>query len=93
MKSMTLFYLRSCPYCKSAFQAIEELKDANPDYEKVEMTLIEEHDQPEIADSYDYWNVPTVYVGEEKIYEAYFGHRYDTIKENIKRAFDMALEA
>ena len=91
MKKIKMFYLEDCPYCKSAFRALEELKALNPAYAEIEMECIDEHAHMDIAEQYDYQSVPTLYVGEDKIYEAYFGHSYDTIYENVKRALDAAL--
>ena len=91
MKKITMFYLEDCPYCKNAFKAMEALKAQNSAYNEIEMECIDEHAHMDIAEQYDYQSVPTFYVGDDKIYEAYFGHNYDTIFENVKRALDAAL--
>ena len=91
MKKITMFYLEECPYCKNAFKAMDELKGQNPAYNDIEMECIEEHEHADIAEQYDYWNVPTLFVGDEKVYESYFGHNYDTIYENVKKALDLAI--
>ena len=76
MQQIELFYLKSCPYCRSARKAI---------------TWIEESEQPEIAEQRDYYSVPTIFWKGEKLYEAHFTHSYDVIKQNIRAAFDKVL--
>ncbi len=67
MKPVKLFYLRNCPYCKKALRYIDEAKAAHPELAAVE--TIEESEQSDVADSYDYYYVPTFYVGDEKVHE------------------------
>ena len=61
-----LFYLKTCPYCKQAFNFLEELK---PEFPNIELTLIEENEQADLANSYDYYYVPTFYLDEKKVHE------------------------
>ncbi len=69
MKSIKLFYLRNCPYCKRALQYIEDEKRLHPEFGGLEIEMIEESENPEIADRYDYYYVPTFYIGERKEHE------------------------
>ena len=62
---LKLFYLENCPYCKKAFQYIEK---HNKQY-NVQIELIEERKQEEIANTYDYYYVPCFYKDEVKIHE------------------------
>ena len=91
MQQIELFYLKSCPYCRSARKAIDELTEENPAYADIDITWIEENEQPEIAEQRDYYSVPTIFWQGEKLYEAHFTHSYDTIKQNIRGAFDKVL--
>jgi len=84
---LTMFYLESCPFCKKAFRWMEELKAENPSYNDIEIELVEETKNKEKADSYDYYFVPSYFLGEEKLHEGIAS------KEKIKRVFDRALEA
>jgi len=68
MKKIKLFYLTNCPFCKKAFAYIEELKQRE-EYRDIEIETIEEEEFPDIANSYDYYYVPTFYIGEEKVHE------------------------
>ena len=69
MKPITYFYLKECPFCKKAFRYIEELKREHPELQTVEIDTVEESEQPEIADRYDYYYVPTFYVDGKKVHE------------------------
>lgn len=69
MKDVKLFYLRNCPFCKKALRYIEELKAQHPELAAIEIEMIEESEQAEVADSYDYYYVPTFYVGGQKVHE------------------------
>lgn len=64
-----MFYLERCPFCKKAFQYIEELKQEHPEFESIAIETIEESKEPEIANSYDYYYVPTFYVDDQKVHE------------------------
>lgn len=44
MKKITYFHLNSCPYCKNANKAIEELRAENPEYNNIEIDMIEENE-------------------------------------------------
>ena len=91
MKEIELFYLSSCPYCRNAKKAIDELAGENPAYADIRIDWIEESEHPEIADVRDYYSVPTIFWQGEKLYEAHFTHSYADIKANIRAAFDKVL--
>lgn len=87
MKPVTLFYLRNCPFCKQALRYIDEAKAAHPELADVEIELVEESEEPEVADRYDYYYVPTFYVGGVKLHE---GGIYP---EEVEAVLRKALEA
>ncbi|MBR0092528.1 MAG: methyltransferase domain-containing protein [Lachnospiraceae bacterium] len=91
MQEVTYFYLSNCPYCMKAGKAMEELVRENPVYGDLRIRRIDEGKQPDLADSYDYYFVPTMFIGEEKCYEADPSQGYDEIRENVKRVFDLAV--
>ena len=91
MKQIELFYLTHCPYCINARRAIEELKSENPAYAEIKIHWIEESEEAELADSRDYYYVPTIFYGDEKLYEAKPTHSYSRIKRSIRDAFDQVL--
>ena len=93
MKKITMFHIDECKYCDFAKQAIAELRAENPEYEKVEIDMINEDEHPEIIENYDYWSVPSFFIGKEKIFEAALFMPYETVRDGVKLAFDRALES
>lgn len=90
MKELKIFYLESCPYCRKAMDAVQELKRESSDYEKVNIKWIEETIHPEIADNYDYYRVPSIFFGEEKLYECSPRDDYKEIKQQVGNALKIA---
>ena len=86
-----MFVMKTCPYCVQAKKALDDLIAENPAYGDIDITWIEEREQPEIAEERDYYSVPTIFWKGEKLYEAHFTHSYDVIKQNIREAFDKVL--
>lgn len=69
MKKVEMFYLKNCPYCIKAMRFLDELKQADERYTNINITMIEESEQKELANSRDYYYVPTFYVDGKKIFE------------------------
>lgn len=86
-----LFYLNGCPYCKQAKKVLEELYLINPEYLSVEIEWIEEMENLEISDKYDYQAVPCIYVNDQLMYQAHIGETYDECKGKIKDVLDYVL--
>ena len=84
MKKLMIFYQERCPFCKRAFNYIEELRKENPEYDKIHFELIEETLQPDYADTFDYYYVPTFYIDGEKVHEG--GIKKEEVKEILDRA-------
>ena len=83
MKPVKLFYLKNCPFCRKALRYIDEAKAAHPELAAVGIELIEESEQPAVADGYDYYYVPTFYVDGVKVHE---GHAERADVEAVFRA-------
>ena len=92
MKSVKLFHLTHCPYCVKAKEAIRELCEEDPKYKSIPLEYINEEEHPELAAQFDYYYVPTIFYGEEILYEAQPGQKYEEIREHIRKAFDRILE-
>jgi len=86
MKPVKLFYLRNCPFCKRALQYIEAAKSAHPELAAVEIELVEESERPAEADRYDYYYVPTFYVGGRKVHEG--GIAPDEVERVLRQALE-----
>ena len=69
MKNVKLFYLKQCPFCKKAIRYIEELKAQYTELACVDIEMIEESEQADVADKFDYYYVPTFYVDGVKEHE------------------------
>lgn len=68
--TLTAFILPRCPYCLQARELIGELREERPELREVEIEFIDESAQPELAERYDYYRVPSFFLGERKLYEA-----------------------
>lgn len=79
------------PILCSGQKALADLIAENPDYGKVEIEWIEEGAHPEIIANYDYYATPSMFIGNEKLYEAHLFESYDECKEHIKDVLDTAL--
>jgi glutaredoxin len=90
MKKLTVFYLDNCPYCRKAKEAEKEIISSDPSLQKVEIEWIEESLNPAIADTYDYYRVPSVFLSDTKLYECSPKDDYDTIKSNFEKAMKIA---
>lgn len=86
MKPIRMFIQAGCPYCKAALKWINELKEENPAYQALEMTIIDENIERALAQKYDYYYVPTFYVNEEKKHEG------AATKQLVKQVFDAAIQ-
>ncbi len=91
-KKLTLLHLDNCPYCHKARRALDELCEENPVYRSVVVEWIEEERESEAASRYtDYYYVPTIYAGADKLYEAHPGDSYEKIKASVKAALDAVM--
>ncbi len=93
MKEIKLFHLEGCPYCVQAFKALRELTAEEPAYQSIPIRMFEENKDAEVVARYDFYYEPTMYVGEDKIYEAHPGESYAECREQVKKVLDLALAA
>ncbi len=84
MKSVKVFYLKDCPFCRKAFRYIDELQRRYPELADVTIERIEESEQQEFANRYDYYYVPTFYIGEQKMHEG--GIFPDEVEQILRQA-------
>ncbi len=69
MKAVKLFIQPRCPFCVKALKYIAEAKASNADLAEIEIEVIDELKEPELADQYDYYYVPTLYIDGVKVHE------------------------
>ena len=86
MKEIKMFMFDGCPHCRKAREIIASLLVSNPEYKKIPFEMIDEKLQPEEACKYDYYYVPTFYLGEEKAHEG------PVNEEKVKTVFEKASE-
>ena len=68
MGKITMFIRKDCPYCMRAL-AIQKNLMAKERYRDIEVEVIDEREQAVLADRYDYYYVPSYFLGEEKLHE------------------------
>ncbi len=86
MKNVKLFYLKQCPFCKKALRYIEDLKSKHEELAQIEIEMIEESEQKDLADSFDYYYVPTFYVDGEKVHEG--GIYPEEVEQVLRKALE-----
>ena len=92
MKIITMIKIEGCPYCATAFKAIERLK-SDEAYAAARIDVVDENAQPERAAHFtDYYYVPTMYVEGKKIYEAHPGESPEECFANVRKVFEVANE-
>ncbi len=68
MKKIQLFYLDYCPHCKKTRADLNVLLKEDR-FKELEIEMIEESVQKELADQYNYYYVPCFYVDGIKVKE------------------------
>lgn len=86
MKELTLFMLPNCPHCKLAIRFQEELMAEHPEYRDIHITMVNEAKEAALAEQYDYYYVPSYFVGKDKLFE---GHAE---KSDVEAVFKKVLE-
>ncbi|MGB8452495.1 MAG: thioredoxin family protein [Anaerocolumna sp.] len=69
MKSVIMFETSWCPYCKQAHKFMDELMHENPKYKELDIKVIDEEQEPDVAKQYNYYYVPTYYLDSKKVHE------------------------
>lgn len=85
MKKITMFTLKTCPFCLQALGFMDALFAENPKYLALEIENIDENEHPDISDRHDYYYVPTYYVDGVKLHEGAAN------LDSVRRVFDAAL--
>lgn len=68
MKKLTVFHLHYCPHCLKAKKILEDLSKEEA-FQEISYEWVEEREEAERAAKYDYYYVPTFYLGNEKLHE------------------------
>ena len=86
VKSIRMFILRGCPYCRSALQWQDEWIRLNPAYQRIPLEIIDESEEYALAKAHDYYLVPTWYVEGVKVHEG------AATREIVRQVLEKALE-
>lgn len=86
--NITAFILPHCPYCRQARELIGELCAENPAFASVGIDFIDEAQNAALADRYDYYRVPSFFLGEKKLYEADPLWSRDEAKRRLRGMFE-----
>ncbi len=84
MKKITMFIQPRCPFCVKALKYIDEAKAANEELQPIEIEIHNELAEPEFADKFDYYYVPTFYIDGEKVHEG--GIYAPEVEELLRKA-------
>lgn len=64
-----MFMMATCPHCKKALSMMDEIYAAHPEYREIPLEKIDERADPNAAAQFDYYYVPTFFVGGRKLHE------------------------
>jgi glutaredoxin len=84
MKEIKMFLMETCPHCRRALELMDEIYSENPEYRDIPVKKIDETKESAYASKFDYYYVPTFYVGDEKLHEGV------PSKEAVKKVFEAA---
>jgi len=85
MKKITMFTMEACPYCVEARKWMNQVAESDGKYKNIELIIIDEVEEPDLAAKFDYYYVPTYYLDDEKVHEGAASF------EIVKKVFDGAL--
>jgi glutaredoxin len=86
MKEIKLFMMETCPHCRRAAKMMEDIFAGRPEYKSIPLKIIDETKEPDYASKFDYYYVPTFYVGDDKLDEG------TPSMEAIEKVFAAALK-
>lgn len=86
MKEILMFVQKDCPYCKRALKWQEVLTEKfHPEWAQVPIRMVDELEQPEVAQAYDYYYVPTYFIDGVKVHEG------PVTQQDVEKVFAQAL--
>ena len=86
MKPVIMFVTSWCPHCRNASKILRELRSAHPEYADIAVDVVDEEKNQKLSASFDYYYVPTIYVGGRKMLEGV------PTRDKIEAALKYALE-
>lgn len=68
-KDVLLVVKRACPHCDKAIEDMRELETAHPEFQDVDIEIVDEGEEPERIKGLEYYYVPSFFVDGQKIHE------------------------
>lgn len=84
MKEVSVFIQKGCPYCKEAMRFLKQAAEEDSALAEVPVKFIDELAEPELADKFDYYYVPTFYVDGKKLHEG--ASTFDAVRGVLREA-------
>ena len=69
MNKLIYFKIPSCPFCRQADRFLNELIQENEKYRDIPIQIVDETSERALAKSYNYYYVPTFFLGSKKLHE------------------------
>jgi len=85
MNELYYFKLKNCPYCIKANTYLEELLQEDR-YKSIQIRHIDERVESDLANSYDYYLVPSFFLGKQKLFEGIM------TKEDVRSVIEEVLK-
>lgn len=85
MNELYYFKLLNCPYCVRVNGFLEELLSEER-YKSIKVRHIDEARERDLANSYDYYLVPSFFYNEKKLYEGIM------TKEDVRRVLEVVIK-
>lgn len=85
MNELYYFKLRNCPYCIRVNGYLEELLNEE-NYKSIRIRHIDESKERELANSYNYYLVPSFFLNNEKLFEGIMN------KEDVRKVLDTIIK-
>lgn len=85
MSDVLMMILPDCPYCRQAMAMMAQLRETDARYAAIPVRIVNEREDAALADSLDYYYVPTYFVDGRKLHEG-----VPTL-DAVRRVFDAAL--
>ena len=85
MNELYYFKLKNCPYCIRVNGYLEELLSED-NYKSIRIRHIDESKERELANSYNYYLVPSFFLNNEKLFEGIMH------KEDVRKVLDTVIK-
>ena len=86
MKEILMFVQKDCPHCKRALKWQEVLTEKfHPEWARVPIRMVDELEQPEVAQAYGYYYVPTYFIDGVKVHEG------PVTQQDVEKVFAQAM--